>query len=383
LTDSDPLLDRLLALRRNSEAQRARWQLAPTQTLVTVTSTWGSGSTLGRWPDLPTHLIADLPYDEFRVAAVLHPNVWSHHGHWQIRHWLRRAQAAGLILLDPTGGWPAAIAVADCIIGDHGSLSAYATGLGLPVLIAAFNDIEVPPESAMADLGKIAPRLHDQRPLADQIREAVRAVDHDAVAALADRVFQRRGESLAILQNELYRLLGLPTPQYPPLPATSIANLPESEPPRSFQVESELAADSVVVVRRFPATVAIPEPGRRRHLAAAETDPDQRMPENAAIVFADATAGDHDPAGAARRLFASYPGCRVVGVPEAPDRMRLHVRAGGAVLATVEAQSDSAWDPQLAASAFYAVLMRGDKAKPVMDVQAGRMTATVRFTQVR
>lgn len=33
-------------------------------------------------------LLAELPYDQFRIALVLHPNVWSSHSRRQIEAWL-------------------------------------------------------------------------------------------------------------------------------------------------------------------------------------------------------------------------------------------------------------------------------------------------------
>lgn len=130
----DPCLDRLMQLDRDRDRLRQSMGLRPGQSLVVVTSTWGSESALGKWPSLPTDLVAELPHDEFRVAAIMHPSVWAYHGSWQVRHWLRRARAAGLILVPPTGPWQAVLAASDCVVGDHGSLSAYTAGLRRPLL---------------------------------------------------------------------------------------------------------------------------------------------------------------------------------------------------------------------------------------------------------
>jgi hypothetical protein len=79
-------------------------------------------------------LLGALPSDEYRVALVLHPNVWSWYGEFQIESlWLDRARDAGLLLLPPDNGWKAALISADLVIGDQGSVTLYAAALDKPV----------------------------------------------------------------------------------------------------------------------------------------------------------------------------------------------------------------------------------------------------------
>lgn len=80
-------------------------------------------------------MLAALPYDEFRVAAIVHPNVWSEHGSWQIRDLLAPALDAGLMLVLHIHAWRSALVAADVVVGDHGSVTLYGAALGKPVLL--------------------------------------------------------------------------------------------------------------------------------------------------------------------------------------------------------------------------------------------------------
>ncbi|MCZ0990700.1 hypothetical protein O1M54_43265 [Streptomyces diastatochromogenes] len=90
-----PCFDELLAGRPRRHAYREALGVSEGQRLVVVSSTWGTTSLLGRHPDLPVRLLGGLPHDEYRVAAVVHPNVWSAHGAWQIRALQSSALDAG------------------------------------------------------------------------------------------------------------------------------------------------------------------------------------------------------------------------------------------------------------------------------------------------
>lgn len=375
----DPCLDGLLALAQHRETWRTSWGLHPEHTLVTVASTWGDGSALGRRPALPAQLLAELPYDEFRVAAVLHPNVWAHHGRWQVRHWLRRASSAGLILPSPTGAWQAAVASAQCLIGDHGSLSAYASALSIPLMLAAFNADEVPDGSAMAELGTVMPSLDDQRPYAPQIRAAIDGSDAGVLARLADRVFAHRGQSLQLLQHELYDLLALQPPRHPPLPAALTGPPLPVTHPESFQVEAEVLRDEVQL-QRFPAAMIDRPPDRRRHLVSTGGEPDARMRENAAVLVETPFRG-RDPETWARGTLACHPGCRLVACSPSPDVMLLWLRDGRSFTATIGHRSSAAWDTRLAASALYSLFVRGLPLDVPLRVSAGRTSAVVAFAQ--
>ncbi|MBL1080216.1 hypothetical protein JK358_38060 [Nocardia sp. 2] len=377
----DPCLDRLSMLARDRDRQRRLLNLQPGQALVTVTSTWGTESTMGRWPTLAADLLAQLPYDEFRVAAILHPNVWAYHGSWQIDHWLRRARSAGLTLIAPTGPWQSALAAADCVIGDHGSLSAYAAGLRHPLMLAAFGDSEVPAGTSMAQLGASMPRLDRAQPLADQIRDAISAVDHAQLDHLADQVFARRGESLSLLRELMYETMGLTPSATTPVFDAGPANPPAGPAPRALRVVTESLGDTVTL-RRFPASLSdIVRPADSGHLVVIEGEPDERLAQTAAILVADQTIITEATArvwGAA--TLTRLPGCRIAAAPISANTILAVLRDGHLVRVSATTTPGAHADPGLLASVLYHLLVRAQRPdlRPV-TVTAGTSTTIVRF----
>ncbi|QES48720.1 hypothetical protein DEJ50_13680 [Streptomyces venezuelae] len=335
----DPVLDELAASRPFRSEYRAALGIRPGQKLLLVSSTWSERSLLGASFELISRALAELPQDEFRVIAAVHPNVWYGHGGWQIRSWLAACRRAGLLLPSPAGPtWKAAICAADAFVGDHGSLSLYAAAQGLPGLLAAFDEHTVAPGSPMAWLGERLPRICPTRPLARQLADAVR------LPVAADRVSSRPGQALELFRELCYRHLKLPVPQTacPPRPVPVPVSVPELPAEARSPVGQALYVDAVVsgervTVRRYPADLQ----GRRTahlgadpHLLADEAEPVPGRRDSAEVLLARGSA----PA----ELFDRHPACELV-VAEG----RLHLR-GGRVFTAVGA------DPVLAASALLA-----------------------------
>ncbi|WP_254406476.1 CDP-glycerol glycerophosphotransferase family protein, partial [Streptomyces sp. AC627_RSS907] len=161
----DPAFDRMLAARPHRERYRRALGVRRGQRLVVLNSTWnpegffGDGGGQDMLPGLLPRLAAELPADDYRLAAVLHPNIWHGHGPGQIRVWLDRARRGGLALIDPVHGWRQALLAADAVIGDFGAVSYYAAALGTPVLLAAHDQRRLDPEAPLADFVRQAPRL--------------------------------------------------------------------------------------------------------------------------------------------------------------------------------------------------------------------------------
>jgi hypothetical protein len=178
-----------------------------TQRLIVVSSTWGPGGVFGGTPDLLPLMMDQLPPDQFRVVTLLHPAVWGAHGRRQIAAWTRDCQQAGMILAGPTDDWRAYVAAADVLIGDFGSVTAYAAAVGLPVLCLATcgTDRTVPHSPQSLVLGG-AGRLDVTTPIRPQLC-AARPVDHRRVAAA---ITSRPGLSGQLIRQVLYRLMGLP-----------------------------------------------------------------------------------------------------------------------------------------------------------------------------
>ncbi len=108
----DPAIDRLRASLPFRDHYRAALGLTPSQKLIVLSSTWGPSAQLGAHPELAVRLLRELPADEYRVALIVHPNIWYGHGPWQVRTWLRRAVEAGALLTPARGDSWRGIAIA-------------------------------------------------------------------------------------------------------------------------------------------------------------------------------------------------------------------------------------------------------------------------------
>jgi hypothetical protein len=208
----DPCYDRLAASVSLRHTYRRALGVKDGQKLVVVSSTWGTGSLLGRYRGLVPRLVAELPRDEYRVVAVLHPNIWHWHGPWQVQAWYADAVRNGLGLIPPEEGWRAALVAADVVIGDHGSVTYYAASIGVPVLLGAFPEDDIDPGSPVTTLGAIAPRMCSDRPLHPQVIDAAAAYSSGLYAELASHVTSVPGESGRLIRREMYRLMRLQEP---------------------------------------------------------------------------------------------------------------------------------------------------------------------------
>ncbi|MDL4813702.1 hypothetical protein [Actinomadura opuntiae] len=287
LVAGDPCFDRLVASVPWRDRYRAALGLRAGQRLVVASSTWGPDSLLGRRPELPARLLAELPADEYQVAAVIHPNVWHHHGPWQLRAWLADCRRAGLLVIPPREGWRAALVAADAVVGDHGSVTLYAAALGRPVLLGAFPAERVVPGTAMAALGAASALLGDE-PISEQIGSVIGGTIPGGAKKVADAAFAVQGHSAEVLRSAMYRLLELAPPatpvRVPPVPP------PRPEPRRWEDAERPALLAGVVIeqepgravftVERTPAETAdlrtVPLRGHR-HLVVDGTETDHRL----------------------------------------------------------------------------------------------------------
>lgn len=192
--------------------------------LVVVTSTWGPKSLLARREELWSRLLTELPEDEFQVVSLMHPNVWFGYGTWQVRAWLADCLRRGLSLVPPEADWRSVLAAADWVIGDHGSVTAYATVTGVPVMLGSFAAGDCRPGSAQSLLGEVAPRVSSRGSLRKQLLQA--AADHDPgrYRGVVDRLTSQPGRFNRNMRQLMYRRLRLR------LPASVPATLPAVPP---------------------------------------------------------------------------------------------------------------------------------------------------------
>ncbi|WP_153040136.1 hypothetical protein [Actinoplanes sp. TFC3] len=204
----DICYDRLLRSLPQRPAYRRALEIGDEQRLVVVSSTWGHDGIFGATQELLPALMSSLPAGRFRVAALLHPAIWAH-GHRQVRAWTAECRSAGLILPAPTEDWRAVIAAADHVVGDHGSVTAYAAAAGIPlVCVEGETSRRVAPGTAQELVLQQATRVRPGDPWEPQLRNAVPLKANSIV----ERLTSYPGEAGERLRRHLYRLLGVPQP---------------------------------------------------------------------------------------------------------------------------------------------------------------------------
>jgi hypothetical protein len=356
----DPCLDQIAAGQRQLDRYRDAFRLGD-RDLVVVSSTWGRHSLLGRQHRLVGRLVTELPYDRYRVAAVLHPNIWSRYGAWQVRAWLRRALDAGLILLPPQQGWQAAIIAASVVVSDHGSLTCYAIAAGKPVLLAEDGGPQVVPGSPMDLIRTSQPRLTPDQPLTGQIEDAIRDHQPQRAADIAKTIFSAPHASVEVLRDSMYRLMGLPKPAWPATAPPVTIPVPNRLEPSAFAVYGRLDTPDSVTVQRYPVAI---EPEWRedhpgvRHLAVYDSESDARLRETAAVhLRREVSATEAVAIAWADRTLTNYAGARLAAA-QTPDvivaRLRIAARR-----VTLRIDGAAHLDPMLIVGAVYTRVVSG------------------------
>ncbi|MFC7329205.1 hypothetical protein [Marinactinospora rubrisoli] len=207
----DPCADRLAASCPKRGAYRRALGVDDGERLVVAASTWGPASLLGARPDVLARLVAEAHGSRWRVALLAHPNVWFGHGVWQVRSWLEKAVAAGLLVVPVEAEWRGVLIAADAVVSDHGSTCLYAAGLARPVFLTGDGRADVDPAAPMAELMRRAGALPADGAILPTVERVCATWRADQLAGVAARIteFARR------MRRCLYELLGLPEPPDP------------------------------------------------------------------------------------------------------------------------------------------------------------------------
>ncbi|BBA97090.1 hypothetical protein RVR_2667 [Actinacidiphila reveromycinica] len=211
----DPVYDRLTASVPRRAAYRDALGLRGEQKLVVVSSTWGQGASFTALDELLPRLLGELPRRRYRVAVLSHPNIWAGHGWWQVQAWLAGYRRRGVALVPPEADWRAYLAAADWVLGDHGSLTSYATVTPAPILLARYPHDRVHHASPAAALARLAPALTTARPLEAQLRYAAQEYRREEYEAVASRLTSEPGRFNQRVRALVYGLLGIGCPAYP------------------------------------------------------------------------------------------------------------------------------------------------------------------------
>ncbi|MFI6154031.1 hypothetical protein ACIBCA_15215 [Kitasatospora sp. NPDC051170] len=381
----DPCYDRILAARHHRDRYRRALGVHPGQRLVLLNSTWNPTGLFGDagpedvLPLLLPRLTSELPADEYRVAAVLHPNIWHGHGPGQIRLWLDRARRAGLTLVDPIDGWRQALIAADLVLGDFGSVSYYAAALGTPVLLGAADLEGLGDTSPVAAFVRTAPRLDPYGALLPQLEKLL--AGHRPLPGPAEATTSAPGRSAALLRGLFHRLIGIPEPPGPalldPLP------LPPYEPPlrtAPLRVLTRTTADGAIAVQRFADPRHEPRGEEAEsHLAVHEDTLDPGALELADVILRYGAADDPrlgPPYAWAAEVLARHPGASLAAYVTGPRECRVLHRDGLRVCLTAEGDGDAA----AYASALHAHLAAHPYPRGTLTVRtgAGLQRVTVR-----
>ncbi|MEV5505322.1 hypothetical protein AB0L16_02455 [Streptomyces orinoci] len=365
----DYCLDRIRASMPRRDLYRERMGVTGGQRLVLVNSTWSEHSLLGRHPDLPLRLVAALPADEFKVALVLHPNVWARHSRHRVYERLGKAMDAGLLVLPPEEGWRAAIVASDLVVGDHGSTSFYSAALRRVVLLAATGLDELDPASPAAAFGRTAPRLDPEGDLLAQLLDADGRHKPDDLAEVVERQLGGPGEGGQLLREIMYSFLEhrdipAPTGKWQPLPVPEPS--PRQRPaPATWDVTGEIHPDGSVAVRRWPVIAELHEESRG-FLAVTDQETHPLWQASAAVAARTVLDADRPPADWLAQRLADYPGLDVLVAALAEDRCLVLLRRGRVLL---EAHTQRAWgepdrrlDPVLLGAAVNLWLNEGRSA---------------------
>ncbi|MFE4825929.1 hypothetical protein [Streptomyces sp. NPDC056672] len=213
----DPAHDRIRASLPLRGVYRRALGLTDGQELVVLASTWGPRSSFGRIETLLPRLINELPADRYRTAVLVHPNVWSGHGPWQVHAWLAQCSRQGIAIVPPEADWRSVLVAADLILGDHGSVTLYGTLTGAPILLSGSPEEEINPASPAAALALTAPTLSPTHPLVGQLDYAAAEYRREEYSVIASRITSEPGGFNRRMRRLMYEILRLGQPAYEPL----------------------------------------------------------------------------------------------------------------------------------------------------------------------
>ncbi|MFI6688982.1 hypothetical protein [Streptomyces sp. NPDC050485] len=386
----DPCFDRMLAARPYRERFQRALGMRRGERLVLLNSTWNPESLFGDGgaddvlPALLPRLTAELPADEYRVAAVLHPNIWHGHGPGQIRAWLDRALRGGLTLVDPLHDWRQALLAADAVIGDHGSVSYYAAALGTPVLLGATPLDGLDPSSPVAEFVRHAPRFDPHAPLAAQLDDLI--ANHQPLAGPARLTTSAPGRSATLLRGLFYGLIGIPEPPEPALlQRLALPAYERASVTAPLRVLTRVHADSdEVSVARYADPWYEPDGDGHAHIAVHEDTRDPGQLALADVLLQEGTPDDPrfgSPGRWTAEVLARHPHCSLAAYMTRPGECAVRTRGG--VLLRLTGDPDGA-DPAAAASALHAWLAAGrtvdQAARQGLTIRTGRTAHRVAVT---
>ncbi|MFC1415229.1 hypothetical protein [Streptacidiphilus cavernicola] len=383
----DPCFDRLLAARQYRERFRRAFGVRAGQRLVVLNSTWNPQSLFGDdggdvLPHLLHRLVEELPADEYRIVAVLHPNIWYGHGPGQVRYWLDRAQRAGLTLVDPLEHWRQALIAADAVLGDGGSVTYYAAAAGVPVVLARRSLDLLAPDSPVGRFNRTAPVLDLAQQLAPQLERLI--TTHRPLTEPAELTTSVPGRSAELLRSALYDLVGVPEPdrraQLDPLP------LPPWTPPEHtvpLRVATRVTRRGEVQLHRFAGPMPEGVAGAV-HTAVHEDTVDVHTLALADVIHRHGRPDDvrlGSPTAWCAEILARWPHCQTAVYVTGPGTCVLRTTEGLSLELSADDAPAAGAAPAALASAVHAWLAEGRGVRTLvrrgLRVHTGRHVTSV------
>jgi len=384
----DPCFDRMRASVKLRDRYRRRLGAAPSTTVVTISSTWGPQSLLASWPTLVREVLSELPIDSYRVLLVAHPNVWYAHGPWQLRNWLADATRAGLTLIEPAAGWQQSVLASDVLIGDHGAVTGYAAGLGIPVLLSTALPADVVHGTAIDVLTRTAPRLAPNRPIREQLNSALHPGSTHQSPVIADLISGHPDQSPTRLRTLFYRLIALPEPAgepaLHPYPASDLPADREAVTATFVQGLVETRNGSAhVILDRLPAEVLRHRspllPPTDGHLTVHADHPLRTLRARAGILYCERAEAGADNLSWLTQTHRRWPACRLTAII---DQDSCTVYAGPGHTAQISSLSTNEPTPLMFASAIYLWLSHGNNWQDLPNRLSIRTESNLPSTQV-
>lgn len=208
----DPFLDRImLSLPRRSEYRRALG-LGDSEKLIVASFTWRPELSSSHLKPLLSRLKDELRPPGYRTVLLIHPNTREGADARILQELLDEYRHHGLEVIGPEIDWRPFLVAADWVIGDHGSISLYATVGRAPIVLSHFPSAGVSSVSPAAELARVAPRLSTSRPLPEQLAAVSASYRRQTYAAIAARIASEPGRFHDNFSRLFYRLLALDLP---------------------------------------------------------------------------------------------------------------------------------------------------------------------------
>jgi hypothetical protein len=363
----DPIAQQLRAHLPLRDTYRSSIGLKPGQRLVVVSSTWGPRSLAARSLDLIKRLVAELPVDEYRVAATFHHNVTVRDGHRELERILRSAVDAGLILIPPETSWQPFVIAADAVVGDHGSTTFYAADL-VPVAIATDEPHDCPADSPMTALIEALPHIDEERSIRAQVEALIAKPQPETVSAIIDASIERDIDASAAFRSTMYELMDLGEPASPAFLSLDSPR-PDRVEPTAYLVDAAVA-DNRVVLTRYPAAITPTRQGRHLVVRSDDSDPRRAQTANALVAVNEGLE--------LADLLRRFPGCRVAVKALASGGVAVRVQDGSEIRAVADRPAD-ADVAAVVASAYLALTREGRPIEGEATVECPGHGTSVRF----